>query len=93
MDHERVGAYPFEQDEPFEEQASIGMMQQSRPFFRNLSIGQMMCAVFGKSWSKNGEAGGLPVRAPPPRRLLLAAKDLRVKLRRLRKDYHAKPRL
>ena len=81
----------IEQDEPFEEQAGTGRMKQHLPYFRNLSTGQKMCAIFGTSWSGSGEAGGLPVRPHRQRQLLRAAKDLRVKLR-LGHDYHGKSR-
>ena len=58
---------PIESDEPFEEHKCSGRMKQNLPFVRNFSIGQKMCAIFGRSWSGNVEAGGLPVRAPPPK--------------------------
>ena len=39
----------IEQDGPFEEQKGIGRMTQNLTVFRNFSIEQKMCAIFGKA--------------------------------------------
>ena len=55
---------PLGKDVPFAQQASTCKMKQNFSFIRNLSTGQQMRTIFGKSWSENVEARGLPVSAP-----------------------------
>ena len=56
VDHETVLMVKFmgrcvaiEQDGPFEEQKGFGRMKQNLTVFRNFSLGQKMCAIFGKA--------------------------------------------
>ena len=58
---------PIEQHEPSEEPERYWQDEAGSLFFRDLSAGQQTCAIFGKSWCGTAEAGGLPVRAPPPK--------------------------
>ena len=37
------------EDGPFEEQKGFGRMKQNITVFRNFSLGQRMCAIFGKA--------------------------------------------
>ena len=49
---------PIEQDDPCEERKDTGNMKQNLPHCGNVSTGENMCAITGKSWGGNRRFAG-----------------------------------